>query len=80
MIKAEIYFYLTIWLIRPGHKLVMVAISAYAQYSSSFGYFGWSGEAFFSAEQPDDEYFVFLAGLSGIWYRHAPNPMRKEEN
>ena len=80
MIKAEIYFYLTIWLIRPGHKLVMVAISAYTQYSSSFGYFGWSGEAFFSAEQPDDEYFVFLAGLSGIWYRHAPNPMRKEEN
>lgn len=80
MIIAEIHLYLTIWLIRPGHRPVMVAISAYAQYSPSFGYFGWSGEAFFSVEQPEHKYFVFLAGLSGIWYRHAPYPMRKEEN
>lgn len=80
MIKAEIQLHLTIWLIRPGQRPVMVAISAYAQYSPSFGCFGWSGEAFFSAEQPEDEYFVFLAGLSGICYRHAPNPMRKDRN
>lgn len=79
MIKAEIHLYLTIWLKQQGQRPVMVAISAYAQYSPSFGCFGWSGEVFFSAEQREDEYCVFLAGRSGIWYRHAPYPMCQEE-